>query len=427
MKPVRTLLALSMGLITTWGSAVLAETPNSAQANVDMVRAAYAKLVFATQLSALREAYTSGANSGRLKVTLSSIKTGPVSEIKSQLLSDLVTKPSGRTLSVSPVNWTYTTNGGQVLRAEGATALWTDSGYLAEDWDVSVGALLANGTLDHGYTAYASFTVSLSYLGERRQYPALFLFGSNASGRPMTLPIDHIIGISALQAIIEAPSTPDPLLADRFRTQPATRAFLQSLQAPENCSTESRTQMCCDHGSGNCGVSSETLGQHGFSVSRSMSYIDQGIASPECQFACSTFNTTGSPVTEYSANDTSDHITGYHSGSVQFQSHCTYSGDSLPCVGLCHVAVLNPVTSETGVKTIYSCHQEVTSTTGNDAEGTNTCSAAWGFGVAGCHFCLCGLTVGISYPPANVSLGGGGNDLYKWGWGLTSGPCTTKN
>jgi hypothetical protein len=127
-----------------------------------MVRAAYSKLVIASRLSALREKYTSGGNLGRLNIILSEIKTGPVSGISTEMLADLVAKPTGRTLGITPVTWNYRTTTGQELRAEGATAVWRDSGYLAEDWNVPVGQLLDNGTIDPGYTEYASFTVNLS-------------------------------------------------------------------------------------------------------------------------------------------------------------------------------------------------------------------------------------------------------------------------
>jgi len=433
MKPVRTFLVLGMGLILIWGSAVVAETPDSAQANANMVRATYAKFVFATQLWALREAYTSGGNLGRLRVSLSTIKAGPLSEISSEIFADLAAKPSGRTLSTTPATWTYKSSEGQQYRAEGATAVWRDSVYLSEDWNMPIGQLIANGTLDPGYTDYASFTVNLSYLGEQREYPALFLFGKDATGREIILPIDHIIGISALMTLIQAPSTPDPLLADWFRNRPATRAFLQTLQVPDTCTVESRTQMCCDEASGKCGVAATTLRQHGFTVSQSMSFPDIGKAGPDCEANCDVFNTSGAPDKLTNTNTNQHYGTGAHTGSATLYPYCTYSGTTTPCVGLCHISVVTPKSSDSGsVNTAPYCHATNSNMNGTDSESPSTgCNASFGYGVVNCALCTCGVTVSVGLPgPGGGSVGvsvSGGAAVYSWGWGLAYGPCADKD
>jgi hypothetical protein len=305
---------LALGLIMTPFHVFAAESSDSARANEDMVRATYSKLVYATRLSSLREKYSSGVEPANLHVTLSPIRTGPVSEIRSTMLAELVSKPSGRTLAVTPITWTYKTAAGIELHAEGASANWRDSTDLSEGWNLPIGQLLDNGTLDPGYTDYASFTVKISYLGEQRQYQTLFLFGRDASGKEICLPIDQIIGLSTLLTLIQAPVTPDPLLADRFRNRPETREFLQALQAPPGCSNESRTQMCCDQTSGKCGVSTETLLQRGFPVSDSMkSHKVQTTATPECSANCSVFNGTVYPV---SGLDLMQYAMGEHSNTI---------------------------------------------------------------------------------------------------------------
>jgi hypothetical protein len=307
---------LALGLITTPVHVFAAESSDSARANDDMIRATYSKLVYATRLSSLREKYSSGVEPAKLHITLSPIRTGPVSEIRSTMLAALVSKPSGRTLAVTPVTWTYKTAAGNELHAEGASADWRDSPYFSEDWNLPIGQLLDNGTLDPGYTDYASFAVEISYLGEHREYQTLFLFGRDASGKEICLPIDPIIGLSTLLTLIQAPVTPDPLLADPFRNRPETREFLQALQAPAGCSNESRTQMCCDQTSGKCGVSTETLRQRGFPVSDSKkSHKVQTTATSECSANCSVFNEIGT-ADSLSGLDMTQYATGEHSNTV---------------------------------------------------------------------------------------------------------------
>lgn len=429
MERLRTVLFLGLALMLSWGRVLVAQSPDSAQSDIDMVRATYAKLTFAVRLYGLREKYTSGANLGTLGITLSEIKAGPVSEVRQDLLSELVTKPSGRTLAVTPVTWKYKTSAGDELAGEGASVHWTDSPYLSEDWNRSLGSLFAIGVIDPGYTRYASVTVKASYAGEQRQYQSLFLFGRDASGHSITLPIDQIIGASALLSIIQAPSTPDPLLAARFRTRSGAKAFLHSLRAPAGCSAESRSQMCCDEVSGKCGVSADVLQAHGFAASETLTSTTETDDVEDCGPICSVYNTTGTPDVKNDSLETQDHYSGYHTATATFISSCTYSGTSLPCSPLCSVNVSSAGATETGITYVY-CHRVPSNQTSLDGEGSNTCSASWGYGVGGCFACIpCSVSVSVgaagSGGTAGVTVSGGNATLWTWGVGLVSGPCPT--
>jgi hypothetical protein len=267
MTQSRSLLALLCIAIGS-GSALIAQSSQPAQADIDTVRATYAKLEFAVRLQAVMRNIIepSGADSElapgqSFTVTLSEIKSGPVNEIRSASYPDLVTHMYGRTLQTTPGSYTLNTEAGEHLEAETAQAHWTSSELRSGEWDGTFGQLEDMGALDRSYTRYVAYTATVSYLGEQRQYHAMFLFGQDAAAKPVVLPLDSIVGNTLFQ-IIPAPVTPDPLQAPPYRGQEIALAFIQSLLAPASCTPEPRTQMCCDEKSGKCGVSAATLRNH---------------------------------------------------------------------------------------------------------------------------------------------------------------------
>jgi hypothetical protein len=404
----------------------LAIAPSS---DADAVRATYAKLVFAVRLQDLRDlgsadaGATPSSSTAPLKITLSPITTGPISEITSMLMSDLVTKPSGATLSVTPGTWTLTVSSGQQLHAAIAHAQWTTSDYLAEDWRTPINNLIKQGAIEPFYTSYASFSVRLSYQGTQRQYKALFLFGVDPSGAERILPVDHIVGLQALLAIIDAPVTPDPLLAEPYRSNPEVTSFVNSLRAPSGCSMEPRTQMCCDSATEQCGVSAGALQMHGFGA---LSPAQSLTVHPLCA-NCAVYNTSGTPDPRTDGQQKQDHISGFHSGSATFVPVCIYSGGHLPCRTSCQVHIQSTATTEQGLKTLYSCHARPSSETVQDSQGQNTCSASWGYAAVGCLTCLCNASVTVGFAGANgsasVTVGGSGSPLWTFGASLITGPC----
>jgi hypothetical protein len=201
--------------------------------NVLTVRAIYQKLSNAIQMQQLRELVLSSKPASPDEATtppsiiLSDIVAGNVSDILNTSYADLVTKPSGAVLAVSPGVWRYTLKNGQQSTAEIASADWTTEPYLAEDWIQPMERVIAQGSIDSSYVSYVSAAVSLSYAGAARQYKALFLFGPGTGSQPKVLPLDQIIGVSQLLAILNAPSTPDPLAYEPFHSRPTHSDFLQ--------------------------------------------------------------------------------------------------------------------------------------------------------------------------------------------------------
>ena len=254
-----------------------AQSQESAQADIDMVRATYAKLIFAARIGDIREGVLSGDVDRKerlrlhLVVTLSDMKTGPVNDLRKMQYTDVITKPSGNVLAVTPGSWTLKTKDGRLLLGETASLSWTNHGLNVELWQsfedrhILFGQAL-DETVGKEYTRYAWFTAKVSYAGQERQYKALFLFGQDAAENPVTLTMDSIVGggASELHSFIDAPVTPDPLLEEQFRNLPETKKLIKSMRASPSCTPEPRTKMCCDEASGHCGVDADTLQRHGF-------------------------------------------------------------------------------------------------------------------------------------------------------------------
>ncbi|HEX3683716.1 MAG TPA: hypothetical protein VHU83_14365 [Bryobacteraceae bacterium] len=398
------------------------------------VRAVYAKVLLAVRLGDLRDRLTSGAASSvapatdGLQIVLSPITTGLVTEISTVPLSELVTKPAGDTLTLSPGVWTYETANGQKLTGEIASVQWGSSGYLAEDWNIPIGELIQRGSINEMYSRYASLTVDISYEGRQRQYRALFLFGEDSLGHPSVLALDHILGAPALKALWGASPIPEPLLGQAFRSRPEVEAFINSLAAPMGCTMEQRTNMCCDETSHECKLSLGALQVAGFGAA---GVSDALGVKPACSDYCDAYDKTGTKVNA-SASDQSDHLTGSHGGSVSFQGHCSYDGNDVPCVGLCNVHVIGGATSESGITINYLCHQRPTATDIHDVDGNSSaCSSSWGIGVEGCSTCTCdqGISVGLPVSGGGATVtwtsGGAGVHLWTYGHGLSYGPCVT--
>ena len=80
------------------------------------MRAVYGKLMIASRLHAILERDSPTADRSLIHVSLSGMKTGPVSEILATPLSELVSKPSGLKLSAGSGNTSYTDPSGASAR-----------------------------------------------------------------------------------------------------------------------------------------------------------------------------------------------------------------------------------------------------------------------------------------------------------------------
>jgi hypothetical protein len=467
MKRTRVLFLLAF-LMCSWRGVLKAQSLESAQADSDMVRATYAKLIFITRATDIREGVLGGLGNReaqerirqQLLVTLSDIKTGPVSDLRSVLYSDLVTKPSGNVLSVTTGSWTDNTDG-HALHGPVSMLEWQVSAGLAQDWSVPFSQVLA--VVGPGYTRYASFTAKISYAGRGRQYQALFLFGEDAAGKAITLPLDNIIGPSALSAIAEAPSTPDLLLAQSFRDRSETKSLIRAMRLSPNCTAEPRTKMCCDENTGQCGLHPDVLRQHGFASSIEESSLTPdstgytgrfvnasqtwgfgqaparlvyaslsgsvGMSSMHAQacYSCSGRNYSGQPDYNTDGGDTTGHVSGEHEGDVTITKQCSYNVENGSCYPRCHM-VVNGHKNEYGtlsaqiIITPTACHVLAANVNGMDSGGTQQCSGSWGYAATLCLFCSCSLNVSVGIPVGTGNVGVTTSSTSAggpWGWGFT--------
>jgi len=402
-----------------------------------VVRAVYAKLVHATKVRALRE-YVYDAQSKEpdiadsLVISLSDIQTGPLSDILGRRLSELVTKPSGSVLRTAPGTWTHRTEEGMELEGAMASLRWADAKYLTEDWDVPMSRVL--GAIDPGYSRYAAFSVNLAFDGRKRQYAAMFLFGEDEAGKPMILPVDHIIGIPALSGILTAPALPQPLLLPEYAARPRVSDFIKSLQASPQCIPEPQSGLCCDETTGKCGVRSEAwpVPASASAIQDAAAFASDGLSAeivrpiPLDSTWCTLHNADG-PSNPQSQSDTGGHIDGDHYINVSYTGHCTYSGCA-PCGVTCHVSTDSLDAEDVGLTWGWVLsdflHVVGTNTAQVDGGGANqSCSAGAGAGVRSCLFGLCNVTVTVGVSGSSVQISSDG--FWTGSTGLVYGGCPT--
>jgi hypothetical protein len=393
-------IVLSIGCCL--GLTELRSQAQSSSQDAMTVRAIYAKLELASQLNEVRSRLVSpnakpksvnGAEAltGALHVVISDIKTGPLDDIRSVTLADLVTKPSGRTLLVTPSQWNFMTAGGETLHAMGAQVSWTQAPYLTEDWNIPVSRAIDMGVIDPAYSRYASVSARAIYQGEQRQYRALFLFSDDLEKQSAVLPLDHIVGLPALQTLSADQSVPETLLAQPFRTRPEVSNFIEWWRGQPGCSTDAYTGMCCDPSTGQCGISSRVL------QTKNLGAIEPSsvqFAAASCGGTCRS-NTSGT-IGQYGDTDFVGHaqdagVPSDHEAHIEFHYVCTYSAKS-PCTGTCDVHLSFVQTVERGPVT-SACHVLTTFGSGTTTPaGGGPCSNTWGYTVRACNLCTCGVS-----------------------------------
>lgn len=103
------------------------------------------------------------------------------------------------------------------------------------------------------YTRYAAFTVDLTFDGKSvGPYKALFLFGTNGSGKEANSAMLDPISGNALVATAGHDTYPAGLFQTRMRELPQVADWIRANEMPAaSCSTPH--EVCCSHG--RCGIS----------------------------------------------------------------------------------------------------------------------------------------------------------------------------
>jgi hypothetical protein len=400
------------------------------------VNATYSKLAIAMRVHLLMDSPSAAARGELVDTTgptisMSDMRTGPVSDIAQTPLSQLVSKPSGLVLQVAVGDWSVDGLPGVLHHATTAMADWHQAPYLTEDWNVPFARVL--DIIGPSASRYASFTVDLAFRGQERRYAALFLFGQDDEGNATVVPIDHIVGSPALERLLRASITPGPLSSARYRSRPEVKAFANSVRGLPGCAPDPETEMCCDSASGHCGLTPEALpgfaadrfGEAGESAHSDIA-APRGELRPEDSSACSSYNTLGT-LNPYSTQDSTSHITGYHTAAGTLQGQCKFTqSGSCSCAPTCHVSVSGVSTTDSGLVSTAT-HVGNVNYSSADASSGGTCKGAFGVAVQACLFGICGSSVQITISGLSVTFGSSPQPLWTYQQSLAYGPCYTVN
>ena len=213
-----------------------------------VVRTTYAKLSYATQIYAIKSAmdevnvHPPSDNATVLDriaqdtVTFqfTSIQVGDFAGIAKTAYHDLVTKPNGENiLSIATGFWTYTTDEPKETRAATGYPAWTGSSILAgEDWTVPFAVVVqkvqAAGKEDMSpYKRYAAVSVTVAFHNQTRSYKSLFVFGHDVQGKERILPVDTVVGGSALAFFLANSVYPAVLFEPGMRKVPFVAEWLR--------------------------------------------------------------------------------------------------------------------------------------------------------------------------------------------------------
>lgn len=392
-----------------------------------VVRSSYAKVSMAFEIDQLQSVLMRNQNrpagSEHLHVNISDLRLGPIQDILNTPLDNLVTKPSGYVLDASLHMAEIPGNDKRIGPKFMAikTAGWKVAPYISENWHVPFSELV--NSMDVTYSRYANFRITLTFMGQQKNYSALFLFGTGRNGEPQMFAIDHILGVSIINGLLGEPIEAQvKTIQQEFGSRAAVKRFLQSVQPQAGCKVDTGSQLCCNPATGQCGVSGlapvdaapESLLLGTFPSTSSLSLQSSATTNETCTASCTAYNNSfdESSPKNAGAQDSTQHYTGMHSGSVSFQGQCTYNtGSPFPCIPYCHVHVLAPSTTDTGVWTSW-CHS--TSAGSNFTDGQNSCTGGAGWAAAACPFCACGVSVSVTANggAGSVTVSGVGSAIW---------------
>ena len=252
--------------------------PASAQSHEEIVvRTAYAKLAYATQIQAIKvlieeqpaqdaravdpAALAKAIAGAEVTFELSGFVVGDMAEIAKKNYFDLTAKPGDDQLDVAPGRWTLREAGVDATSAT-AQARWFRWQSGAAGANLPLQSYLAANKYDLPYTRYATFTVRMTFQGRSATYPALWLFGYDSAGTEQVLAEDNVTNKMALAHFARSSAYPGSLVDSHLRQSPALRDWLTAGQASTpGCGTTpaGARDVCCDQYTIQCGVAQDQL------------------------------------------------------------------------------------------------------------------------------------------------------------------------
>lgn len=191
------------------GLAPVARRVWPATAEENLVRLAYAKLSFYNRAANAHNASQAGVEysvEGELKFELYNLRTGPIEDILKEPVGEMITKPSGEVLQITP----------QLRSQEGGPehtaykAEWDKSRYtgsLLEDWEkTTIGRFLQlAGPNFKDVGKYTAYEVVVRMGSKERRYRALALYHESmqSASKPRIEFMDNVVGQSALARAFE--------------------------------------------------------------------------------------------------------------------------------------------------------------------------------------------------------------------------------
>jgi hypothetical protein len=246
-----------------------------------VVRMAYARLGYASQLAAIGELGTRAWGqkpvdhetvSKRLadtKVTfeLSDFTFGNINEVINKQIADVLSPPAQQILQVDFFTSSIQEEQQPVSQFLAARITWTSGAQTTDTLEnMSVGDItkLAQPSLpplNQRFSRYAAYSVTASYQGNViGPYKAIFFFGKDAKGNDTFQPNDNMLSPGTLSMAMGNVLYPKTFLKTSMRRVPLISEWLQSTQmAGQSCSTWQTDNVCCDLATLKCGIATDVL------------------------------------------------------------------------------------------------------------------------------------------------------------------------
>jgi len=207
-----------------------------------VVRTAYAKLAYASQLGTISElAQEAGGNGfpvstqhigmttaqrfaeSQINFTLDDFVVGNASDILNQRVITFVTPPTPEVL-VAYRGSMSRSEAGLDTRWDSISLKWQPGPgpVPPEGQKLMLGEVLADDQLAQNrplWQRYASYMVTVNFQGKSQgPYKAMFMFGRGSKGNEVVRPIDTITGATGLAEALHGQLFPDAFLLTRLRT-----------------------------------------------------------------------------------------------------------------------------------------------------------------------------------------------------------------
>jgi hypothetical protein len=256
MRAIRVPLAVALTAVPIFAASQM-------PADEAAVRSAYAAVMLRTQITSILSTYSTGPLSfdRQIKIEISDVHGGPVSEILAAPISTLVTLPRGELIVATPASLSINNH----FLAAGLQVRWGplnqrynfNNDYttfdlpLSEIWEGALAASPRN-------FRYSKFSVSLSYQGKNRSYQALALIRDGEAPRFVDYilgPPDGLIGKNLVEDLVNLHNNLPVRSADLVMLQ----EFFRSIEMYDPCTGAPATNLCCDPDGILCGVPRSAL------------------------------------------------------------------------------------------------------------------------------------------------------------------------